>query len=252
MSEMPFSSPPPVMGRRIHEIVREEVGDPDPYRADKAASNELALRLVAELQPFVDRAPDPFGAALVLAVAANVIDLGAKGHHDVTDESIAAEMHAALASDLDPAAVDGLRSSLAGADEVLYLCDNAGEIVFDKLLVERLPCRRVTVAVRGRPIINDATRADAERVGLADVAEVIDNGAGAPGTVLSECGSEFRERFRRAEVVISKGQGNYETLSEEDRPDLFFLLRVKCPTVARDLNCRVGDLVIARSGVRRQ
>jgi uncharacterized protein with ATP-grasp and redox domains len=208
----------------------------------------LALQLSGELRPAVDASADPFAAALILAIAANAIDLGAKGHHEVTEESIGREMREALGRTLDPAAVEALRAGVAGAGEVLYLCDNAGEIVFDRLLIERLPCERVTVAVRGRPIINDATREDAASVGLTGVADVIPNGSGMPGTVLAECSSEFRERFARADVVISKGQGNYETLSDEAKPGLFFLLRVKCPTVARDLRCEVGDLVIARGG----
>jgi uncharacterized protein with ATP-grasp and redox domains len=248
ISKAGFQSPPPVLGRRIHEIVCEEVGDPDPYHADKTASNELALQLLDELRPAVEGSSDPFAAALTLAIAANVIDLGAKGHHDVTEESIAGEMRAALGRELDRIAMADLRSRVASADDVLYLCDNAGEIAFDRLLIEELPCRHVTAAVRGLPIINDATLEDAGRVGLTRVAEVISNGDGTPGTVLGECSAEFRERFAAADVVISKGQGNYETLSGETKEGLFFLLRVKCPTVARDLACGIGDLVIAGNG----
>jgi hypothetical protein len=248
IAELDFRSPPPVMGRRIHEIVRQEVGDPDPYRAEKAASNALALRLARELRPAVDASADPFSAALVLAIAANVIDLGAKGHHDVTEESIDREMREAMGRTLDTGAVEALRTAVADARDVLYLCDNAGEVVFDRLLIERLPCEQVTAVVRGAPVINDATLEDATSVGLNGAAAVIDNGSDMPGTVLGECSPEFRGRFARADVVISKGQGNYETLSGEPRPRLFFLLRVKCPTVARDLQCKVGDLVIAPGG----
>jgi uncharacterized protein with ATP-grasp and redox domains len=248
LAEADFSLPPPVLGRRIHELVQEEIGDPDPYRADKVASNRLALRLADELEPAIAAATDPFAVALALAIAANAIDLGAKGHHDVTEDSITRELRTALERPLDAAAVDELRSRVAAADEVLYLCDNAGEVVFDKLLIARLPCPRVTAAVRGRPIINDATLDDATEIGLEEVAKVISNGDGTPGTVLANCSQEFRERFRDADAIISKGQGNYETLSGERRPGLFFLLRVKCPTVAADLDCRAGDLVVAQAG----
>ena len=132
------------------------------------------------------------------------------------------------------------------AEDILYLTDNAGEIVFDRLLLERLSRKKVTVAVRGRPVINDATKADAEYVGLAKVAKIIDNGSDAPGTILTDCNDDFRRRFERADMVISKGQGNYETLACCGRP-IWFLLRVKCPIIARDLKCPAGTAILRHS-----
>jgi hypothetical protein len=120
--------------------------------------------------------------------------------------------------------------------KVLYLCDNCGEIVFDALLIEqlqRLGCR-VTAAVRGGPIINDATLADARACGVDMLCPVISNGIACPGTPLAWCSEEFREHFQSADVIISKGMGNFETLSEEPAP-LFFLFTVKCGQVAQHL-----------------
>jgi uncharacterized protein with ATP-grasp and redox domains len=125
------------------------------------------------------------------------------------------------------------------ARSILYLADNAGEIVFDRLLIERLPAGRVTVVVRGAPVINDATRADAQVAGLDRIAEIIDNGSDAPGTVLEDCSAQFRERFESADVIIAKGQGNFETLSAAGA-NICFLLKIKCPVLATHTGIELG------------
>jgi len=109
--------------------------------------------------------------------------------------------------------------------------------------VEQLPAAKVTVAVRGTPVINDATMADARVAGLTEIVEVIDNGSDAPGTILEDCSDLFRERFGNADLIIAKGQGNYETLSSS-RGNVFFVLKAKCPVIAAHLGCRVGDLIL--------
>lgn len=243
LSEFPFDESPPVMGRRIHEIVRESTGHQDPYAEAKRRSNELALELLPALRREVQAASDPLDAAVRLAIAANVIDLGAKAERELGREVVRAELEAALNEPLDPAGLEQLRRATEDAGHILYLADNAGEIVFDRLLIEHLPPRRVTVAVRGAPIINDATLEDARRVGLQEAAEVITNGTASPGTPLDDCSAAFRERFAASDVVIAKGQGNYETLSDAEG-SIFFLLRVKCPVLARDTGREVGCSVI--------
>ena len=100
------------------------------------------------------------------------------------------------------------------AEKILYLTDNAGEIVLDRLLIERLPLSRVTVAVRGGAILNDATREDAQTAGLDRLVRVMDNGSDALGTLLKECSESFQRCFRESDLIISKGQGNFETLSQ--------------------------------------
>ncbi len=242
-AEFSLEHPPPVMGARIQQIVREGTGVEDPYRSAKIRSNEFALELLPALVERVESAPDPFGAALRLAAAANVIDLGAKAGHDTSEEAVKAQLLTALDEPVSPDALKRFQTACARAGEILYLADNAGEIVFDRLLIERLPAGRVTVAVRGGPIINDATEEDARRAGIPEVAKLVDNGTRLPGTVLEECSARFRRLFREADVVVAKGQGNYETLSDVER-DIFFLLRVKCPVLARDTGTEVGKLVL--------
>jgi uncharacterized protein with ATP-grasp and redox domains len=127
---------------------------------------------------------------------------------------------------------------------VLYLADNAGETVFDRLLIETLDVP-VIYAVKGGPILNDATQEDALAAGIGRAAEVISSGADAPGTILSRCSGEFRQLYDRSELIIAKGQANYETLSEEGAR-VFFLLQVKCPVIARDVGTPVGSIVLRR------
>jgi hypothetical protein len=188
----------------------------------------------------VQRSDDPFAAAVRLAVAGNVIDLGAKG--GLTEDEVRQAASAALDHPL-VGDVELLRQAATTAQSILYLTDNAGEIVFDRVLIEQLPRDRVTVAVRGRPAINDATREDAAAAALQEIAEVIDNGSAIPGTVLSDCSSEFRRRFAEADLVIAKGQGNFETLNDVPAP-LFCLFRVKCAIIAEHCGHPEGSHVV--------
>ncbi|MCF7853178.1 MAG: ARMT1-like domain-containing protein [Candidatus Pacebacteria bacterium] len=244
MGEMDLLASPPAMSQRIHELVRAQSGIPDLYASQKKASNELALRLFPELREEVAGANDPLELALRLVIAGNIIDLGVKS--GLCDGDVHESIEHAIAAPFD-GDVKAFADAVNAADTILYLADNAGEIVFDRLLIERLPRERVTLAVKGGPIINDATRADAEVAGLCDMVSVIDNGFDAPGTILEKCSPEFRERFWNADLIIAKGQGNFETLSDVDAP-VVFLLKAKCPVIARHLDCEIGSLVMRMHG----
>jgi uncharacterized protein with ATP-grasp and redox domains len=246
--DMDFRRPPPVMGQLIHRLIRDETGNPDPYREAKERLNGFALELLPDLRRRVQQSGDPFEAAARLAAAGNIIDLAAKS--GLEEPEVRAALDESLDRPLDPGAVAGLRLAAEAAREILYIGDNAGEIVLDRLLVERLGPEKVVFAVRGGPTINDATRADAGMSGMADLVEIVDSGSDAPGTILEDCSEEFRQRFREADLVLAKGQGNYETLSgRAGRRGVFFLLRAKCPVVARDVGCPVGSLVLMENGV---
>jgi hypothetical protein len=242
LSEIDFTDSPPAMARRIHRLVREATGRDDPYRAVKQRFTRLALAMLPALRQRVARADDPTEAAVRLAIAGNVIDLGVNGSLDEADvlRAVDEAASAPLAGD-----VRGMFAAAEAAEDILYLADNAGEIVFDRLLLERLPAGKVTVVVKGAAILNDATAADARAGGLTDI-PVIDNGSDAPGTILAACSEGFRRRFARAELVLAKGQGNYETLSDVEK-DVFFMLKVKCPVIARHLGCEIGEMVLRRS-----
>ncbi len=257
-AEMPFDRPPPVMGHLIHRHIRELTGLRDPYRAAKQEANDFALGLYPGLKRRIECAEDPFVLAVKLAIAGNIIDLGVKSH--LEDGEVQAAINEALEARTNLSGIEELRTAVASARTILYLADNAGEIVFDRLLIERMTPGKVTLAVKGMPIINDATREDAETAGLAGLVQVIDNGADIPGTVLEACSDSFRQRFESSDLIIAEGQGNYETLNECGRGGLFFLLKVKCPVIVLDLSrnghaagsgngaCRLGEMVIRRGG----
>jgi len=234
---------PPVLGQQLHRRLREVTGVDDAYRAEKDQQNQMVMSLLPELRERIDASADPFGLAVKLAIAGNIIDLGVNGH--VADEDLRSSIDQALSEPVH-GLIDDLRRDIDEAQDILYLADNCGEIVFDRLLIEHLPTERVTVAVRGAPILNDATMVDARTVGLTDIVEVIDNGDDAPGTLLESCSPAFRERFDAADLIIAKGQGNFESLSDEPAP-IYFLFKVKCSVVAEHVGEPEGTHMVARS-----
>jgi uncharacterized protein with ATP-grasp and redox domains len=236
-----LSLPPPVHARVTNRIVKQHTGVTDPYLEDKRLSNELALRLVPACRERIAEADDPLATAVRLAAAGNIIDFGV--HGDVDPVHVEATIEHALDAPLDPHTLARFRQETAAATRILYLADNAGELAFDRLLIEQFAPGTVTVAVKSAPVLNDALRADAEAVGIHEVAEVMENGAGIPGTWLEETSAEFRALFLAADVVISKGQGNYETLSGAPR-EVFYILKVKCPMVSRHLGEPIGTIIL--------
>jgi damage-control phosphatase, subfamily I len=236
-----FSDSPPALAQKMHRLAREISGIADPYYDVKKKFNRFALDLYPELDALVKKSPDPFETAVRLAIAGNIIDFGVK--MALKNEDVHDSIDHSMKDDLDLDAVRALQIEIQNASSILYLGDNAGEIVLDRLLIELLPREKVSFVVKGAPIINDALMEDAREAGIADLVEVIDNGADVPGTILSECSGEFQKRFAAADLIIAKGQGNYETLSSEDK-NIFFLLKAKCPVIARDIGCELGNIVI--------
>jgi damage-control phosphatase, subfamily I len=235
---------PPRMGQRLHQRLREATGIADAYREAKDRHNALAASLLPDLRARLEVAADPFDLAVRLAIAGNVIDLGVNGR--VSEDEVRGSIEQALREPvIGP--LDELRQAVQAARSILYLADNCGEIVLDRLLIEQLPAGRVTLAVRGAPILNDATMTDARVIGITDIAEVIDNGSDAPGTILDDCSPAFRRRFDEADLVIANGQGNFESLSDAPRT-VFILFKVKCGVVAAHVGEPEGSHVVARSG----
>ena len=232
---------PPVIAQKIHRLIRKSVGSDDPYYKVKKQFNSLALKLYPSLRTQIINARDPFETAVRFAIAGNIIDFGAKS--SLTESEVRMTINDSLSSYLDNEQVQHFKSAVAEAERILYLADNAGEIVFDHLLIEQMPIDKITVVVKGSPVINDATMEDANLIGLSRIVEVIDNGSDGPGTILDTCSKDFLDHFEKADLVISKGQGNYETLSGIDK-NIFFLLKAKCPVIAEDINCNVGEMIL--------
>jgi len=246
LAEADLSEPPPVIAQRLHRRLRAVSGHPDPYRKVKERFNRLALELLGDLRREVESAEDPLALATRLAIAGNVIDWGANG--GIGEDEIRREIAAAAQSPF-AGNLEAFRRETSRARHILYLADNAGEIVLDRLLIERLGPERIVLAVRGGAVINDATTADARAAGLEGMLEIIENGSDAPGTVLSDCSPEFLRRFRAADLIVAKGQGNAESLLDEPG-EIFFLFKVKCAVMAERFRLPRGTLALSRRSRR--
>lgn len=236
---MDFDRPPPFMGQAIHRRLRQLSECADPYEGAKRHFNRLASDALPELGEIVRGSTDPLRAAIACVVAANAIDMAVIGALD--DGAVRNALREAPGETLH-GNLEEFREVVAGARDILYLADNAGEVVVDRLLIEQLGPHRVTLVVRGSPVLNDATLGDARDCGLTGMVEVIDNGSDAPGTILEDCSESFRRRFDAADLVVAKGLGNFETLFGIQRK-IAFLFKVKCPLVSRHVGLPVGSYV---------
>jgi hypothetical protein len=240
MSELDWTLSPPVLGQQVHRLIRESTGNPDPYASVKERLNQQAAHLYPLWHSIFRRAHSALDTAVRLAIVGNLLDVGAKTQLDAT--GVRAAFEDALSAPLR-GSLDELADAIRAARSILYLADNAGEIWFDRDLLAQLPLGNYTVVVRGSPVLNDATLADAEQAGLPDFCEVITNGSDAPGTLLADCSAQFHERFAAADLIIAKGQGNYESLAGVDK-EIFFLLKIKCDVLSRHLGWPRGSLVL--------
>ena len=245
LSILDYTVAPPKIGRMVHKMICRASGNSDPYHDIKKRCNRHALELYTDLKSTVNRASDLFGTAVRLAIAGNIIDFGTGTQ--VNKDTITGAIDAALIQPIDTREIERLKVAIENAETILYLGDNAGEIVFDRVLIEELPCEKIIFAVRGAPVINDVLMEDAVETGLTGLVRVIDNGSDVPGTDLSECSEKFKAVYKSADLVIAKGQGNFETLHDADK-NIFFLFKVKCPVVAGHSGQRLGDAVITATG----
>ena len=240
---------PAILSIPIYEITNDVSGKPDPYRELKKAQNDFALSMEGELRSFLDEADDKLDTALHLSAAGNVIDLGVQ-HSDNIDVHAAIDeaLHQRFGADHSAY----LKESLKECKDLLFLLDNAGEIVFDKLLIEELTKHtRVTAVVKKDPILNDVILEDAEYVGLTDICEVIDNGGAFIGSPLELVPDSFLKRMEQADIILGKGQGNYETI--DDFPgNVFLLLKAKCEVIAKHMGVEKGQVALISTKARAQ
>ncbi len=252
LSKLSLTAPPPEIGRVIYQVVKDVTQSADPFKEVKDKSNKLALDLLPALRQKMAASKDRFLTAVELAIAGNVIDYGVKNSLKIEEEVkdfLNGNFDIHFEYNKPIFAYREFKYALQGADRILYLADNAGETVFDRILIEEIRkfpgMKEIFYAVKDKPIINDALKEDALICGIDKVARVISSGCDAPGTVLKFCSEEFLKVYKDADLVISKGQGNFEALSEEDGP-IYFLFRVKCEVVAGDIGCQVGDVILMK------
>jgi len=241
LSKADYRQSPPALGRVLHRMIRQELNNPDPYFEIKQKYNRMMLDLYADFEKMVENARDPFDTAMRLAIAGNVIDFGPQHQVDVMG-TINRVLQAQLAVDDSPQ----LRADLQRAKTVLYVWDNCGEIVLDRLFLTTIAHPNTYFAVRGGPVLNDATMEDAKMVGIDQLARVVTTGDDAPGAVWESTSEEFKKIFYQADVVISKGQGNLEGLIDVPH-NVYFLLVTKCDLVAARIDTPTGEFVVKRS-----
>jgi uncharacterized protein with ATP-grasp and redox domains len=243
-NKLDMSQSPPVIAQQIHRLIREMLEIDDPYHGVKQRFNDMALKLYSKMRRLIIESKDPLEIAVRLAIAGNIIDFGIKSQLQETE--LEETINQCLSGEISSKQLEAFRNAVNDAKNILYLADNAGEIIFDRLLIEQLPIDKITVAVKGSPVINDATMEDAVHAGLPQIVDVIDNGSDAPGTILESCSQSFRDYFNKADLIIAKGQGNYETLSNVNK-NIFFILKAKCPVISRDIGCAVGEMILQKT-----
>jgi damage-control phosphatase, subfamily I len=231
----------PEITRNLLARLREYSTVEDPYRKEKEEGNRLMIERYDEFHEMVSHSENPFDTALRLAIAGNIIDFGPTNHFDV-DGTFKKVLTSAFVIDHS----QQLQNEIKKAKTILYLGDNCGEIVLDKLLLETVNHPNVWFAVREKPVLNDATEKEAREVGIHRYAKIISNGDDAPSTLLHRVSSEFKDIYQQADLIISKGMGNYEGLMFEHDPRLFFLLMIKCPVIGRKIGGNKGEFVVKR------
>lgn len=239
----------------MHRKIRQVLGK-DPFKDIKSEYNQTALRLYPELRERIFQSRDPLWTATRIAIAGNIIDFGIFSSVDITGT-----VERALK---DPMPIDDysrFRQAVKNHDSVLYLLDNSGEIVFDRLLIELLAAmgKKVTAVVKGAPVLNDSTADDAAEAGLTGICNIIDNGCDCIGTILEMTSPDFNRMFGEADFIISKGQGNFETLGFDGLPyskhgdkEIFFLLQAKCDVVSKELGIAKGSMLLLKTGERQK
>ncbi len=236
---------PPAVSAPLYEMAGQICGSDDPFLPQKVRYTRESLKLLPLLDRLVQEAADPFETAVRISIAGNVIDFGTGSGDEVGD--LEATLMDFLYKPFFRNDVNELGTRAREAEKILYLGDNAGETVFDRPLLSLLPPGKVTYAAKSGPIINDATVEDARLAGVHLHAELIGTGARTPGTILDTCSKEFLGHYKQADLVISKGQGNFETLTEERAEGkIFMLFTVKCTVAADFLGAEMGDMVVMK------
>jgi damage-control phosphatase, subfamily I len=231
---------------KIQKTIKKLLPEIDPYIEIKKKFNHICLDLEEELKIIIKQSPDHFETSLRISLAGNIIDFGPK--QNLNKKVIMLAIKKSLKQHLDNKNVMLLKENINKSRKILFIGDNAGEIVLDKIFLEELPKKRITYVVRGGPALNDSTMDDAEMVGMTKTVRVITTGLSMPAAILPLCSKEFLNEYVRSDLIIAKGQGNYEALSDEDK-NIFFLLKIKCPVIAQNFNgkYKLQDIVVDRT-----
>ena len=233
---------PPELASQTNRVIRDSIGIEDLYKDIKSKSHRIALEYLGDLMDLSKQGKDKLEQGLKISAAGNMVDiLHAREYH------LWHEVEIAIRQELHGGSVESFRKRIKESPFMLYLADNVGETVFDRVFIETLDIP-VIYAVKGGPILNDATLEDALAAGIDQVAEIIETGSRGPGTILNQCSEEFQQLFKKSNLILAKGQANYETLDTQGER-IFFLLRVKCPIISREIKYSIGSLVLKQGDI---
>lgn len=245
LSQLDFNKTNPEITGATFAMLKKHIGNDDPYYEVRKYYNDLILDMMDGLEEKINRESDSFFQALKYAVIGNIIDFSPI--HNNTMEDILKFINDAERLKFAINHVKQLQQNILSADSLLYLGDNCGEICFDKILIKKMkeqnPALKVYFGVRGEAVINDSIEEDAYYVGMGEYAKIISNGDNSLGTVLERTSHEFKEIYHKADIIIAKGQANYECLSEQKDKNIYFLLMTKCDVIAKDIGVPVKSLI---------
>lgn len=248
LSKMDFEATTPEIIGEIFGMIKEHTNNQDPYKETRNYYNTLFSKLLPEFERKIEQDENSFQLAVRYAIVGNIIDFNPIHNtllEDIFDYFEKMEQLELAIDDSKELAEDILNSKT-----LLYLGDNCGEICMDKILLKKIkelnPNVKIFFGVRGKPVVNDSIAEDAYAVGIDEYAEVIDNGDGSLGTVLKRTSREFKEVYKKADVVIAKGQANYECLSEEKKK-IYFLLMTKCDVIANDIGAPEKKMICMKN-----
>ena len=233
----------PDLAREIHQIIKSETGFYDPYSKIKEHDLKAAKNIYSYLKEFLQSKENSLYWALKIAATGNNIDAAIYGSMNL-EKCIENELN----KEFSICDIEILQSKLITATNMLIIGDNTGETLFDKVMIEKFSGLTVSYAVRSEPIINDVTKEDAYASGLGEVSNIVSTGCNAPGAILEDCNDEFIDIYNKSDIIISKGQGNFEALSEE-RGNIFFLFKAKCPMISRKLNVNLNEYIFKYGGI---
>jgi uncharacterized protein with ATP-grasp and redox domains len=231
---------PPALSRIIQDIVIKHTGIKDPYKQIKESNFTNTLKFIPYLKTYINASKDPMEEAVRIAIAGNAIDLGANPNYNIELEINKLSSNNIVLNDFC-----SFKKDIQNAESVLYIADNFEESIFDKLLIEELLPRKIIYAVRSKPILNDISLQDMEKAGMDTLCTVIESGSAMAGIVLSECTEKFKKIFINADLVIAKGQGNFETLEDSER-EIYFMFKVKCDVIKDYCGFPVGNSILIK------
>jgi len=244
LSKYNLNVTPPEIAKEVYEFISEVSKVKDPYLNEKKEAINEALQFKKILQKRIEKSKNPLFDACRVAISGNVIDLGVNHEYDLQKE-----IKNIFELNFKYNDFDKFQSELNNAKSIVYLADNAGENVFDEILIKILKnyTEKIYYFVRGKPIINDVTKDDLAGLEIEKLAEIIDTGVSTPGFNLKFANEISKKLFYEADMVISKGMGNFECLYNECKRSIFYLFKVKCEVVAREVEANVGEYVFLKN-----